>query len=150
MQQLILPGTPTNIREKRERTKHWLSSEWDLGFTETDPAYKPYRYLSFQKGDAEGALQHALDLFDEQAQKFQSQWVSKPHADADLLPTRLSRANSSSFLKKKRVLTDQERAQLMECLLEKLTWVSNKVKEKLPFRETSVKHSIEHADQKGK
>ena len=150
MQQPVLPSTPTNIREKAERTKHWLSSEWDLNFIETDSVYKPYRYLSFQRGDAEGALQHALDLFNEQAQKLQSQWVSKPHADADLLPSRLSRANDSNYLKTKRILTDQERAQLMECLLEKLILVGNRVRDKLPFRQTPVQHSIEHADQHGR
>lgn len=149
--QIPTTSTPTKKREEIEKLRNWLSSEWGLTYTEHDPVYKPIRFLTFQKGDAEGALQHAFDLFDEAARKLRSDWITKPRADTDLLPSRVSEHlySKDNFLQKQGIPRKDEQNLLMNSLLEKVTLVCNRLRANLPYREEPMKQSVEHVSCEG-
>lgn len=146
------PRTPTKAKAGTDINSviQTLSDRWNLEIPVRDTLWSPSKnpskfnenqiysavqYLYFQKGDAEGALSHAITKFEEHARK---NWVSKPGADPDVLPIRSTRASTrlsgkgsppdgKGFLRTRNI-SDVKAAELRDTLLSILKSVAADVR----------------------
>lgn len=148
-----MPKTPTKQDDELTLITNALSAKWNLKFPLRGPLWSPsrikhpessgeqvlsrLRFLSFKNKEA---LQYALTHFEGQAGETRSgvcsQWIHKPQAEMDVIPSRSRPSNpvdQNSFLK--RIEIDEATAsKLMETLLQNLDRVAACVKQKTDFR----------------
>ena len=118
------------------RDASWSPSR-NTGNSGENDIYQRVKYLWWKDKDA---LNCAVAEFERRAS---SNWVSKPHADPDVLPSRSVRPSTrhDTFLKK-RSISDKEAAELRNVLVDVLRTVTEKVTGGLPY-------TFENGPQKG-
>ena len=134
------PITPSKADDGIERIKRDLEAKWGFRFPQRDITWSPSKadprasadraqtalqYLYWRSGTDKAALHSALAEFDHHAQTIKSQWVFKPKAESNVLPT--SR-NPSNFLSRQDLLPPEGQEQLMVCLYAKLKSWADKIK----------------------
>ena len=144
-------GTPSKGHAAIEGIKRSLSAKWGIQFPARDSTWSPSKrnpnrveenvlkwiqFLYFRKEPQEGALDYALNQFEENAVQIISKWRFKPHGEAEVLPT-LEEPRSAlkqDFLKKRPALSEREVTELTENLNHFLESIVDRVKagEKFP------------------
>ena len=143
------PQTPSKVDDGIERVKQLLSAKWGIRFPAranlpTTPSKRDLSLaeekisslIQFLYYRERGALDHAIEQFEQNAFHIKSQWRFKPHGEPDVLPS-LARSQSAlrqDFLKRRPVFSPQETIELTECLRDSLKKVVDRVKvgEKFP------------------
>ncbi|KAG8529683.1 uncharacterized protein KY384_005164 [Bacidia gigantensis] len=137
--------TPLKEDDGITRLKQSLSARWGMRFAARDNSWSPSKrdptslddkihgciqYLFWRKGNEAAALDYALAQFERHAPAIVADWVFKPRAEADVIPTRSSKDSSVNreFLKRRNELTDDNNQTLKQCLLQKLNEVADKLK----------------------
>ena len=117
-----------------------LSDRWNLQLPVRDALWSPSRnthksiesqiysvvqFLYWRKGKAEGALNHAVAEFEENARR---EWIAKPRAEFGVIPSRNNRATAQqdTFLKRRDISTEKA-AELAETFLSVLKSVADQV-----------------------
>ena len=146
-----LQKTPVKADAGIENIKRSLSAKWGIQWPTRDSTWSPSKrdpnrvedkivtfiqFLYFRKPPQEGALDHALKHFEENAPQIISKWPFKPRGEPDVLPF-LEASNSAlkqDFLKKRPVLSEKEITELTESLAHHLNSTITQVKagEKFP------------------
>lgn len=163
------PRTPTKVVKADQDINsriQALSTSWNLQLPVRDAFWSPsrnpvnseekqiyerVRWLYFKN---ERALDYAIAEFEKHAR---TNWISKPHADPDVLPTRSIRPSTrqNTFLKKRNI-SEEDGAKLRKVLLDILKNVTDKVKAGVPYevgnvsREADSQDSAERAQQPDK
>ena len=153
---MSLPSTPTkgsNSDDAINTLIQTVSATWNLQLPLRDASWSPskklgypaendiiYKRVKFLYWQNKPALNCAMAEFERRAT---SNWVPKPQADPDVLPSRSIRANTrqDTFLKK-RSISDKEAAELRNVLSDVLKTVTERIKNGLPY-------TFENAQQKG-
>ena len=156
---MFQPHTPTKAIKADEdinsRIQN-LSIPWNLQLPVRDASWSPstnpvnseekqiyerVRWLYFKK---EPALAYAIAEFEKQAR---SNWISKPHADPDVLPTRNIRPSTrqNTFLKRRNI-SEEDGAELRRVLLDILKNVTDKVKAGVPYEDGNVSREADSLD----
>ena len=153
------PITPSKADDEIERIKRDLEAKLGFTFPPRDQTWSPQKADPKSSADrAQTALQYlyyrdkaalysALADFDHHAQAIKSQWVFKPKADSNVLPTN---RHPSNFLSKQDLLPPEAQEQLMACLYAKLKSAADKIKSGQPHTAPgrvvdSVEAKTEHA-----
>lgn len=125
-----------------------LSIKWNLQLPVRDASWSPsrnpvnseekqiyerVRWLYFKKKQA---LDYVLAEYEKQAE---TNWILKPQADPDVLPTRSIRPSTrqNTFLKKRNI-SEEDGAQLRKLLFDILRNVTDKVKSGVPYEGENV------------
>lgn len=142
------PPTTPKRRATQELTNivNSLSVKWGLQFPTRDESWSPIKiqgrrsigddvvdrikYLHFRKPEA---LSYALMHFEEQATSKCSKWVSKPHAEQDVIPRRTRSSSSNDFIGQSKI-DKHTAAELMEILLDLVDQISEVAKRKGDYR----------------
>lgn len=142
-----LPITPSKVDEGIEKVKQSLSAKWGIRFPVRDATYSPSKrdmslaeekilvliQLLYFRG---GALDYAIEQFEENAAQIISKWQFKPYGEPDvLLSLEASKsALKQDFLKKRPALSQKAVTELTENLKHFLNLIADRVKagEKFP------------------
>ena len=144
------PRTPTKAIKADDEINariQSLSASWSLQLPIRDASWSPsrnpvnseekqiyerVRWLYFKD---EQALNYAIREFERYAS---SNWVAKPLADPDVLPSRgLRRSIQNDFLKKRK-MNDEEAAELRKVLFAVLKNITEKVKARIPYANKDI------------
>ncbi|KAL8655036.1 MAG: hypothetical protein Q9226_003197 [Calogaya cf. arnoldii] len=145
---MSLLNTPTSPDDEIRRIQLDLSAKWGLRFPQPglrspakrrldqpeEKALERLKYLYFHDLKCNQAARgEAIRRFEELAPKLLTEWLYKPHADPDVLPSRTRSGVGRSFLAKKGELNDEQASDLMQALLRSLTDVMESVRKGVTF-----------------
>ena len=156
---MFQPHTPTkaiNADQDINSRIQDLSIPWNLQLPVRDASWSPsrnpvnseekqiyerVRWLYFKNPRA---LDYAIAEFERRAR---TNWISKPHADPDVLPTRSIRPSTSqnTFLKR-RSISEEDGAELRRVLLDILKNITDKVKGGVPYEDGYVSREADSLD----
>ena len=143
------PSTPTKGSKAHDEINALIqnvSASWNLQLPVRDASWSPsrntanpgekdmmdiYRRVKYLYWTDPKALNCAMTEFERRAR---SNWVPKPHADPDVLPSRSIRPSTrnDTFLKR-RSIGDKEAAELRTVLVDVLKFVTDKVTAGVPY-----------------
>ena len=145
---MFSPSTPTRGSKADDEINtviQGLSAKWGLQLPVRDALWSPskstvnagennvYQRVKYLYWKDKRALNCAVAEFERRA-RTNSNWVPKPHADPDVLPSRSIRPSTrhDTFLKK-RSFSDKEAAALTNVLVDVLKTVTEKIAAGLPY-----------------
>ena len=141
------PRTPTKGSKADDEINaviQTLSAKWGLQLPVRDALWSPsrstvnpgennvYQRVKYLYWKDKKALDCAVAEFERRAK---TNWVPKPHADPDVLPSRSIRPSTrhDTFLKKRSAIGDKEAAELTNVLVDVLKTVTEKITAGVPY-----------------